>query len=161
MSECRHVRVHVHLAVDQFDTERNRVASGLPVPAGQERYRDAWAGWVLLRYCGECCAKGAKWVAKVQKSSPESFYASALGGTLADVFLFSWTTGGRMSVLIPSQRTLRYDRDAELLLIAEVSRWLETTSRSGDQESMESVMALLERQQHVAACRALDRPIEA
>jgi len=80
---------------------------------------------------------------------------------LADAFLSSWTIGGRMSVLIPSQRTLRYDRDAELLLIAEVSRWLETTSRSGDQESMESVMALLERQQHVAACRALDRPIEA
>ena len=66
-----------------------------------------------------------------------------------------------MSVLLTSQRTLRYDRDAELLLIAEVSRRLTTTSRPGDQESMESVMALLERQQHVAACRALDRPIEA
>jgi hypothetical protein len=80
---------------------------------------------------------------------------------LADAFIFSRIIGGRMSVLLPSQRTLRYDRDAELLLIAEVSRWLDTTSRSGDQESMESVMALLERQQHVAACRALDRPIEA
>jgi hypothetical protein len=55
--------------------------------------------------------------------------------------------------------SLRYARDAELLLIAEVSRRL-TASSSGDQESMESVMALLERQQHVAACRALDRPIE-
>jgi hypothetical protein len=45
-------------------------------------------------------------------------------------------------------------------LIAEVSRRL-TASNSGDRESMESVMALLERQQHVAACRAHDRPIEA
>lgn len=65
-----------------------------------------------------------------------------------------------MSVLRPSQISLRYARDAELLLIAEVSRRL-TASSSGDQESMESVMALLERQQHVASCRALDRPIEA
>jgi hypothetical protein len=65
-----------------------------------------------------------------------------------------------VSALRPSQISLRYARDAELLLIAEVSRRL-TASSSGDQESMESVMALLERQQHVAACRALDRPIEA
>ena len=65
-----------------------------------------------------------------------------------------------MSALRPSQLPLRYARDAELLLIAEVSRRL-TASGSGDQESMESVMALLERQQHVAACRAFDRPIEA
>lgn len=54
---------------------------------------------------------------------------------------------------------LRYARDAELLLIAEVSRRL-TTTNSGDQESIESVMALLERQQQVAACRALDRPVD-
>jgi hypothetical protein len=65
-----------------------------------------------------------------------------------------------VSVLWPSQISLRYARDAELLLIAEVSRRL-TASSSGDEESMESVMALLERQQHVASCRALDRPIEA
>lgn len=65
-----------------------------------------------------------------------------------------------MSALRSSQISLRYARDAELLLIAEVSRRL-TAPNSGDQESMESVMALLERQQHVAACRALDRPIEA
>ncbi|GLY84252.1 hypothetical protein [Actinoallomurus iriomotensis] len=58
-----------------------------------------------------------------------------------------------------SQHWLRYDRDIELLLIAEASRRL--TMRSGDQETMESVMALLERQQHVAACRALDVPVEA
>ena len=55
---------------------------------------------------------------------------------------------------------LRYDREAELLLIAEVSNWLTTTSRTGDQQSMESVMALLERQQQVAACRARDLPVE-
>jgi hypothetical protein len=66
-----------------------------------------------------------------------------------------------MSALQTSQRWLRYDRDVELLLIAEVSRRLTTTSRSGDQESMESVMALLERQQHVAARRAQDLPVEA
>lgn len=60
----------------------------------------------------------------------------------------------------PSRLALRYDRDVELLLIAEVSRRL-TVSSSGDQESMESVMALLRRQQHVASCRALDRPIDA
>ena len=65
-----------------------------------------------------------------------------------------------MSALRPSQISLRYARDAELLLIAEVSRRL-TASSSGDQESMKSVMALLERQQHMASCRALDRPIEA
>jgi hypothetical protein len=65
-----------------------------------------------------------------------------------------------VTVLRPSQISLRYARDAELLLIAEVSRRL-TVSGSGDQESMESVMALLERQQHVASCRALDRPLEA
>ncbi|GAA4498920.1 hypothetical protein GCM10023191_044900 [Actinoallomurus oryzae] len=66
---------------------------------------------------------------------------------------------GDVSELQTSQHWLRYDRDIELLLIAEASRRL--TTRSGDQEAMESVMALLERQQHVAACRALDRPIEA
>jgi hypothetical protein len=65
-----------------------------------------------------------------------------------------------MSVVRPSQRLLGYDRDAELLLIAEVSRRLTSTAHSGDQSSMESVMALLERQQHVAACRAHNRPIE-
>ena len=65
---------------------------------------------------------------------------------------------GDVSELQTSQHWLRYDRDIELLLIAEASRRL--TMRSGDQETMESVMALLERQQHVAACRALDRPIE-
>jgi hypothetical protein len=64
-----------------------------------------------------------------------------------------------VSELQTSQQWLRYDRDIELLLIAEASRRL--TVRSGDQEAMESVMALLERQQHVAACRALDRPIDA
>jgi hypothetical protein len=57
-----------------------------------------------------------------------------------------------------TSQLLRYDRDVELLLIAEVSRRL--TTRSGDQETMESVMALLARQQQVAACRALDRPVE-
>jgi hypothetical protein len=66
---------------------------------------------------------------------------------------------GDVSALQTSQHWLRYDRDIELLLIAEASRQL--TMRSGDQETMESVMALLERQQHVAACRALDVPVEA
>jgi hypothetical protein len=66
-----------------------------------------------------------------------------------------------VSALQTSQRLLRYDRDVELHLIAEVSRRLTATSRSGDQESVESVMALLKRQQHVAACRAHDRPVEA
>jgi hypothetical protein len=57
-----------------------------------------------------------------------------------------------------SQHWLRYDRDVELLLIAEASRRL--TTRSGDQETMESVMELLARQQRVAVCRASDRPVE-
>lgn len=57
-------------------------------------------------------------------------------------------------------RSLRYDREAELLLIAEVSRWLAEAGRPRGTESVESVMAILERQQHVAACRALDRPLD-
>jgi hypothetical protein len=67
---------------------------------------------------------------------------------------------GVKSVVRASQCLLGYDRDAELLLIAEVSRRLTSTVRSGEQESMESVMALLERQQHMAACRALNHPVE-
>jgi len=59
------------------------------------------------------------------------------------------------------RRSLRYDRDAELLLIAEASRWLAEWSRPRGAESVESVMAILERHQHVAACRALDRPLDA
>jgi hypothetical protein len=66
-----------------------------------------------------------------------------------------------MPVSRHSRRSLRYDRDAELLLIAEVSRWLAAWSRPRGAESVESVMAILERQQHVAACRALDRPLDA
>ena len=66
-----------------------------------------------------------------------------------------------MSAPRRSQRSLRYDRDAELLLIAEASRWLADASRSWGAESMESVMAILERHQRMAACRALDRPIDA
>jgi hypothetical protein len=74
--------------------------------------------------------------------------------------MFIRRSGETMSTSRPSSISLRYARDAELLLIAEVSRRL-TASSSGDHESMESVMALLSRQQHVAACRALDRPVEA
>jgi hypothetical protein len=60
--------------------------------------------------------------------------------------------------MVQTTYPLRYDRDVELLLIAEVSRRL--TTRSGDQETMESVMALLERQQQVAARRARELPVE-
>ena len=66
-----------------------------------------------------------------------------------------------MSTLRRSRRSLRYDRAAELLLIAEVSRRLALSGESRRAESVESVMAILERQQWVAACRALDRPVDA
>jgi hypothetical protein len=66
-----------------------------------------------------------------------------------------------MSAPRRSRRSLRYDRDAELLLIAEASRWLAAPGRPRSTESVESVMAFLERQQRVAACRALDRPLDA
>jgi hypothetical protein len=55
---------------------------------------------------------------------------------------------------------VRQERDAELLLIAEASRWLADASRTREPEAVESVMAILERQQRVAACRALDRPLD-
>lgn len=58
-------------------------------------------------------------------------------------------------------QTMRYDRDAELLLIAEASRWLAEPTRVQDLDALRSVMAMLDRQQRMAACRALDRPIEA
>jgi hypothetical protein len=65
-----------------------------------------------------------------------------------------------MSAPRRSRRSLRYDRDAELRLIAEARR-LAASGRTRSPESVESVMAFLERQQRVAACRALDRPLEA
>jgi hypothetical protein len=52
------------------------------------------------------------------------------------------------------------DRTAELLLIAEVSRWLADAPRARGPEAVRSVTAMLDRQQRVAACRALDRPID-
>lgn len=63
----------------------------------------------------------------------------------------------------PTRRTpssLRYDRDAELLLIAEASDWLADAGRVRRPDAVRSIMAMLERQQRVAACRALDRPVD-
>jgi hypothetical protein len=58
-------------------------------------------------------------------------------------------------------RALRYDRDAELLLIAEASRWLADAPRVRGPEAVRSVTAMLDRQQRVAACRALGRSLDA
>jgi hypothetical protein len=57
--------------------------------------------------------------------------------------------------------TLRNDRDAELLLIAEVSRWLAEAPGTHGPEALQSVTAMLDRQQRVAACRAAARPLDA
>lgn len=57
--------------------------------------------------------------------------------------------------------TLRPDREAELLLIAEVSRWLAESPGNHGPEALQSVTAMLDRQQRVAACRALGLPIDA
>ena len=58
-------------------------------------------------------------------------------------------------------RALPFDRDAELLLIAEASRWLADVPRTRGPEAVRSVTAMLDRQQRLAACRALDRPLDA
>jgi hypothetical protein len=55
----------------------------------------------------------------------------------------------------------RYERDAELLLITEASRWLADAPRTRGPEAVRSVTAMLDRQQRVAACRALGRPLDA
>jgi hypothetical protein len=63
----------------------------------------------------------------------------------------------------PTRRTsssLRYDRDAELRLIAEASRWLADARRTRPPEAVRSITAMLDRQQRLAACRAFDRPLE-
>lgn len=57
-------------------------------------------------------------------------------------------------------RELRDDREAELLLIAEVSQWLAKASPAREPEALKSVMDMLDRQQRVAANRAFDRPID-
>lgn len=57
--------------------------------------------------------------------------------------------------------TLPHDRDAELLLIAEVSRWLAEAPGTHGPEALQLVTAMLERQQRVAACRAFGRPLDA
>lgn len=56
-------------------------------------------------------------------------------------------------------RSLKNDRDAELLLIAEASHWL-ADGRRRRPEAVRSIMAMLERQQRVAACRATGRPLD-
>lgn len=56
---------------------------------------------------------------------------------------------------------LRQERHAELLLIAEASRWLADASRTRRPEAVRSITAMLDRQQQIAACRALDRPVDA
>ncbi|MFL6054356.1 MAG: hypothetical protein ACJ72W_15760 [Actinoallomurus sp.] len=56
-------------------------------------------------------------------------------------------------------RSLRDDRDAELRLIAEAGHWLADAGRRRP-EAVESITAMLDRQQRLAACRALDRPLE-
>ena len=63
----------------------------------------------------------------------------------------------------PKRRTpnsLRYDRDAELRLIAEAGHWLADASRTRQPEAVRSITAMLDRQQRLAACRALGRPLE-
>lgn len=62
----------------------------------------------------------------------------------------------------PKRRTsnsLRYDRDAELELIAEASHWLADARRTRPPEAVRSITAMLDRQQRLAARRALDRPL--
>lgn len=65
-----------------------------------------------------------------------------------------------MSLTRSTPVALRYDRDAELLLIAEASDWLADASRTRRPDAVRSIMAILERQQRMAACRALDRPVD-
>jgi hypothetical protein len=57
-------------------------------------------------------------------------------------------------------RSLKYERDAELLLIAEASHWLADRRRTRRPEAVRSIMAMLDRQQRVAACRATGRPLD-
>lgn len=61
---------------------------------------------------------------------------------------------------LPLPPALPADRAAELLLIEEASRWLADASRARGPEAVRSVTAMLDRQQRVAACRALDRPLD-
>ncbi|GAA4610663.1 hypothetical protein GCM10023195_44370 [Actinoallomurus liliacearum] len=63
--------------------------------------------------------------------------------------------------MLPKRRTnsLRYDRDAELRLIAEAGHWLADAGRRRP-DAVRSITAMLDRQQRLAACRALDRPLE-
>lgn len=65
-----------------------------------------------------------------------------------------------MSFTRRTPSSLRYDRAAELLLIAEASDWLADASRVRRPDAVRSIMAMLERQQRVAACRARDRPVD-
>lgn len=64
-------------------------------------------------------------------------------------------------MLIPRRpwRSLQNERDAELLLIAEAGHWL-ADSRRRRPEAVRSIMAMLDRQQRVAACRATGRPLD-
>ncbi len=55
---------------------------------------------------------------------------------------------------------LRDDHDAELLFIAEAGRLLAETRRTGGVEAVRSVTAMLDRQQRLAARRALEGPPE-
>lgn len=57
-------------------------------------------------------------------------------------------------------RSLKQERDAELLLIAEASHWLADRGSTRRPGAVQSIMAMLDRQQRVAACRALDRPLD-
>jgi hypothetical protein len=57
-------------------------------------------------------------------------------------------------------RSLKNERDAELLLIAEAGHWLADRRRTRRPEAVRSIMAMLERQQRVAACRATGRPLD-
>ncbi|MEV5706491.1 hypothetical protein [Actinoallomurus sp. NPDC052274] len=63
--------------------------------------------------------------------------------------------------MLPTRRTnsLRYDRDAELRLIAEAGHWLADAGRRRP-DAVRSITAMLDRQQRLAACRALERPLE-
>lgn len=56
--------------------------------------------------------------------------------------------------------SLRDDRDAELTLIAEASHRLEDATGTRRPEDVQSIMAMLDRQQRVAARRALGRPLD-
>lgn len=60
-----------------------------------------------------------------------------------------------MTVIATPITRVQRDWDTELLLIAEASHWLADASSTRPPEAVRSIMEMLDRQQRVAACRAL------